>query len=196
MFKALVLFGDNSIDGTGANRFAADYAGSVAGIVRQSCSEMDVAAFADDVHSLALIIAGASGGLFGIGSKISDVEREAIAELNAVFAARPASRSARINPARFAFAWAGTFERLFSDTLGIPADSLEIAAYVASILDFCLQANASPAEYKRQIESVVRALAERNRIPSDKLAQLVGERAEAYVGLTLNAIRSIHRQQH
>ena len=191
LFKALVLFGNNQMDASKETEFQPDYAEAASSLVRHHCSDDEFVEFVNDVQSFALIIAGSSGGLFGIGSKISKVERRAIAALKSAFAVQHRQTVAATTPSEFALTQADAFERLFKDTFGIPADHREIAAYVASIVDFCLQANVDGETYKFCITQIVGALASRNRITSDQMARLVGDRAAGYVKLTLNALREV-----
>jgi hypothetical protein len=190
LFKALVIFGENALDAGGVRNLEPGNALEVATIIGRHCSEREFAAFAEDVQSLGFIVAGASGGLLGLGSKISRAEREAIAGLKQAFTKSATSRH-EPSPVDLALSWIDAFERLFADTFGIQANRSEIGSYVVSMLDFCLQANTEAAAYKRDISAIARAVAAHCQIAPDNLAQLVSERGRGYVKLTLDVMSAI-----
>jgi hypothetical protein len=125
LFKALIIFGKNVLDGVDAQSLECGYASAVVTVVRRQC----FAAFAEAVQSLGFIVAGASGDLFGLRSKISRSEREAIADLKRAFTV---SETPRPTPSSIdiALSWVDAFERLFVDTFDAQPDRREIGAYV------------------------------------------------------------------
>lgn len=190
LFKALVLFGDHSSENAKPRHLNSDYAWEVASIVRRLLNAPQLKAFSDDVEALALIIAAASGGLLGFGSKISRSERQAIGELRRAFALpdlEPRTRSL----GKFAVGWTHSFAQLLENEFGFRPDRGEISAYVVSMLDFCLQANTEERVYREQISEVVRSVAAHVQWDANQLAALVQERASGYVKLTIDVLQRV-----
>ena len=190
LFKALVLFGDHSPENAKPRHLNSDYAWEVASIVRRHLNAQQLKSFSEDAEALALIIAGASGGFLGFGDKISRSEHRAIGELRRAFKLPDMAPSAP-SLGKFAVDWTHSFVQLLENDFGLQIDRSEIGAYVVSVLDFSLQANAEEKVYRAQISEVVRSVATHVQLEANELVTLSQERASGYVTPTTDVLRRI-----
>lgn len=193
LFQALVVFGENAGSETSLSEaslewFENGFATNAAHLVRQHCPRRERSEFAADVHTLAVAIGNASGGLFGFGNKLSRSEREVISELASLFSTSTQNPAAETSIVKFAQEWLNTFEHTFENAFGLDADSAELAAYVVSILDASLQMHLEEGAYKRQISTLINTLSRQVGLAPGDLVDVVRHRAKAYSDLTFRVI--------
>lgn len=192
LFKSLIYFGSAAAGDRKFHRLNDAYLTQTRSILDKYLSPEQFNEFREDVLTFGSIIAAASGGLLGLGNKISKQEKVALYLLEGYFPRR-ASGSGEYSPvlSTATEAWVQKFDGTMFKSFGFRPAKTQIGVYISSIQDFVARISLHRPAYLIERGEILHKTSTVVGLAPNDLAQRLSKQAPLYVTLTHAALRAV-----
>jgi hypothetical protein len=192
LFKSLIYFGSAAAGDKKAHKLTDAYLTQIRSILDKHLSPDQFNEFREDVLTFGSIIAAASGGLLGFGSKISKTEKVALYLLESYFPRR-AEESGEYSPilSKVTEIWVQKFDRTMFKSFGFRPIKTQIGVYTSSIQDFVARISLQRPAYLIERGEILHKTSTVVGVAPDDLNALLSKQASLYVTLTRAAMRAV-----
>jgi hypothetical protein len=192
LFKSLIYFGSATGGDRKIQKLTDAYLTQIRSILDKRLSPEQFNEFREDVLTFGSIIAAASGGLLGLGNKISKAEKVALYLLESYFPRR-AEASGEYSPVLSARteAWVRKFDGTMFKSFGFRPSMTQIGVYTSSIQDFVARISLRRPDYLIEKGEILHKTSTVVGLAPNDLNALLTRQASLYVTLTRAALRAV-----
>jgi hypothetical protein len=192
LFKSLIYFGSAATGDRKVHKITDAYLTQIRSILDKHLSPDQFNEFREDVLTFGSIIAAASGGLLGLGNKISEAEKVALYLLEGYFPRR-AAESGEYSPVLSATteAWVKKFDGTMFKSFGFRPSKSQIGVYISSIQDFVARISLQKPAYLIERGEILHKTSAVVGLSPNDLNALLSRQARLYVTLTRAALRAV-----
>ncbi|MGE3872769.1 MAG: hypothetical protein AB7F74_07420 [Parvibaculaceae bacterium] len=192
LFKSLIYFGSAASGDRKAQKLTDAYLTQIRSILDKHLSPEQFNEFREDVLTFGSIIAAASGGVLGLGNKVSKAEKVALYLLESYFPSR-ASASGEYSPVLSATteAWVRKFDGTMFKSFGFRPSKTQIGVYTSSVQDFVAKISLHRPDYLIERGEILHKTSTVVGLAPDDLNALLSKQAPLYVTLTRSALRAV-----
>ncbi len=192
LFKSLIYFGSAAGGDRKIQKLTDAYLTQTRSILDKHLSPEQFNEFREDVLTFGSIIAAASGGLLGLGNKVSETEKVALYLLESYFPPRAAG-SGEYSPvlSTMTEVWVQKFDGTMFKSFGFRPSKTQIGVYTSSIQDFIARISLHKPDYLIERGEIVHKTSTVVGLAPNDLNALLSKQASLYVTLTRAALRAV-----
>jgi hypothetical protein len=192
LFKSLLYFRSSSDAEPKKERLSDAYLTQTRSVLHKHLSPEEFNEFRDDVVTFGSIIAAASGGILGLGNRVSREEKAALDLLKSYFPRR-ATPSGEYSPvlSTMTEGWMRRFDDTMHGSFGFRPSKIQIGVYISSIQDFAGQVSLDKPDYLIERGEIVHTTSTMVGLAPNDLNALLSKQSRLYATLTRAALRAV-----
>jgi|GEM_PF-3954767 len=192
LFKSLIYFGGEPEGNKKKQKLNDAYLTQIRAILHKHLSPEEYNEFREDVLTFGSIIAAASGGMLGLGNKVSKLEKAALYLLESYFPQR-ASPTGEYSPVLSAMTepWVHKLDDTMFKSFGFRPSKIQIGVYISSIQDLVGKISLNKPAYLIERGEILHTTSALVSLAPNDLAALLTKQGPLYASLTRSALRAM-----